>query len=740
MMDRDAQLSDRALEALMQDVRHGGMTKRDTPQSDHAVSDDNLFALATGSLQDDDRVQVQQHVNTCQQCASRIRGFKRSSNAWDGPAGESRLEVLRDKIRRAHGVQSEIVFGKENGHSASAPRTAASANFRKSREDSVLQILNQADAIERNYDYALPDGLHTNVHINLGKVCKNENDLKAIVGALDQLLSTERFDTVVSTGWAVGTIARRLIWRRRSQRGQKLQHVRIEGYDPPNILDEVHQDAEVILLVDVVVTGRQVSRAKEELRKLNARSIKAFAVVDAEFSGKPFVPLDGRLCAVSMKMVRPENCDLQKYLPLMEFNPVAGHMTKRRKPRSPSQFLAKYRAARELWDMVDTATAYEHHRIVGKRHYVPFIDTHVLLKDRKTGPRIAENLCRRLEKRSGVPDVVLVPTTAKAKLLGTLLVQGFQKLFGVGRIRLEQAGHSTSRRIGGFSKLRVLVADVVTAHGDTLDELAFLSLSSGAERVTAAVVLSRMSEACESALNERLNGHFVKLYSLPIRPVTVRDGNRRNCFLCQSRQTMGRTKKHRFARHRSPLRQSSLSLTPLTDYRLGVISGITLHALNAAKNNGMAPLSLPEITSNEYPSAKKAALVRYLPPGTLQWSGSQFREQLLESLRRGDKTIWLAVVEYLERENSLDWLDCLAEVIESSPTHREWMDDKFWKEMNSAASRLVRTGAETGERMRFTLESIIRRYQGSPEGIRFQQMLAHAFEAPRGLLAPSETH
>lgn len=729
MIDQGEKLSESALKRLLQDVRRQSTSA--LAGSAHAVSDDELFSFASGWFEANDRHRVREHLDQCATCSSRLGTFERFAKAWEGPAGQSRLQLLRKKILHTRQAQQEMVFPNGKTSSSSGDRrddtvdTAAVSNTTVGPHEEILRILNGAGAIERNCDYALPDGLHTDVHVNLAKVCRGERDLNAIVTALDRLTSKERFDTIVSTSWVLGTIARRLVWRLRSQRHLRIQHVRIEGYDPPNLLDEVPENAEVVLLVDVVVTGRQVARTRATLQALNVRSVKAFAIVDADFLGKAPVALDGRLCTVSMDMLAPADCKRHDHMPLMEFNPVAGRMTKKRKPRSPSQFLAKYRTARELWELVDTASAYEHHRIVGKRHYVPFIDTHLLLKDKETGPRVVEKLCRTVERKSGVPDVVLVPKTAKATLLGQRLVAGFEDLFNVAGIRLQSIRHAGSKEIKGLSKANVLVADVVTAHGDTLDELALLSQSAGAHQVAAAVVLSRMSEACESALRRRLNGHFVKLYSLPIRPVTVRSADRRNCFLCRSKQAAGKdSQAGRSARPKTPVRQHSLSLAPLIDYRSGVISGITLHALNAAKNNGMAPLSLPEIISNEYTSAKKAALVRYLPPGTLRWSGPQFRDQLLESLRRGDRTLWLAVVEYLEREQCPDWIDCLPSVIDDPSVRKDWMDDKFWKEISSVARRLARARTDIADRIRSTLEGLAIKYLQSPEGLRFQKILA----------------
>jgi orotate phosphoribosyltransferase len=751
MTPRDSQFSAKGLDSLIRDLRsvRAGRYKR------HPVEDD-LFAYATGTLPPTEGQRMQRHLDACDECASRINAFQAAAQAWEGADGDRRLEELINRHRRARHTQNEIVFATgNNSGSGSTPETSTEENRRNQREQLVSKTLSDAGAIERECDYTLPCGLHSDTHINLGKICRRENSLAGIVSALDEALQGETFDTVVSTGWALATIARRLVLRRRTQTRRRIRHVMVEGYDPPTVLEEVTPGARVILLLDVVVTGGQVLRVTEELWKQKATSVKAIAIVDADFSGRCIATPIERLCRIPMDLARSGECRRCGMLPSAEFNPIAGRMTKKKvQPRSPSEFLSDDSVARELWESVNTAAAFEHHRIVGTRHYLGFVDTAALLRHPETGPLIVEKLCRRIEARSGVPDVVLVPARARGLLFGGCLVRGFEQFLGVSGVRLErvrqQAGHFALKGVRDLSGLRVLVADAAAGHGDTLDELALLSTSAGAASVAGAVLLSRLSEVCERSFDERLSGGFVRLYSMPVRPITVRDKNRMNCSVCQRRQDLkqavaelpaGRVREvakrlsagPRFRRRTVPAAPSILSgerqgalfpLGPLSTCRPGVASGIALHALHAAMGDGMAPLSLPEIASNNIPSAKRAALVADLPAGVLKWSGPPLLEQLCGFLKRGrDRDVWTAIVELMSRSGSTDWVDCLGDAISNAETFDPWMDDQFWARMILVVHRLARGRPGTGDQIRPPLQALVETYDQTSAHLGLEGML-----------------
>src|SRR6266851_1756179 len=78
-------------------------------------------------------------------------------------------------------------------------------------------------------DYVLPNGLHSDTHINLGRICRSESTLAPIVRVLDEMLTGRNFDTLVSTSWALATIARRLVLRRSALPSRGIRHVTVEG-------------------------------------------------------------------------------------------------------------------------------------------------------------------------------------------------------------------------------------------------------------------------------------------------------------------------------------------------------------------------------------------------------------------------------------------------------------------------------------------------------------------------------
>jgi hypoxanthine-guanine phosphoribosyltransferase len=631
--------------------------------------------------------------------------------------------------------QCELTLGDNNKNSDLAPEIGTVVDRYRQREQLVRTILENAGAIERECDYALPCKLHCGTHINIGKICRSEAFLASIASALDEALGDEAFDTFVSTSWALAMIARRLV-SKRAERRLNIRHVMMEGYDP-NVLEEIKPDAKVILLLDVVVTGGQLLRVTQELQRQKAASVKAITIVDADFAGKCTSIQFERLCRISLDLAEPSECNRCGRLPLAEFNPIAGRMTKKKPPRSPSQFLEQDPVARELWDFVNIAGAFEHHRIIGNRHYVGFVDTVRLLHHPTTQVQIVKKFCERITEHCGVPNVVLVPKRVRGELVGKCLVTGFKQFLGISGIRLECArqkrGHFILDGLSKLSGMHVLVADAAAGHGDTLDELTLISLLAGAGSVSGAVLLSRLSEACEKAFDERLSGRFVRLYSMPVRPITVRDNNQMTCPVCQRRQDLREAigafpngpvrevaKKLLPARRfRSParaVRARQMTLfpqDPLEACRPAIASGIALHALHAAMNDGMAPLILPEIGSSEYSSAKRAALVADLPAGTLKWSGQPLTDQLCEFLRTGsDRAVWMAIVDFMYRSRSPDWVDCLGDAIKNSAN--EWMDNDFWARMVLVVYRLVHDRPEIGDQIKPVLQTLAQTYDNHP--------------------------
>lgn len=741
MTQRKASLSTGALDALLADIGSDVWSEVDKHQPLHPAPDE-LLEYVTRTAPSRVSEQVQEHLTICPDCSSRLVAFEAAAQVWEGLEGNGRIERIRKRLRPAR--QHQLIFHVEdksrvipNGNSAkdhvTEPRTEQSIRERITRE-----ILREAEAIETDYDYVLPNGLHSDTHINLGRICRSESTLAPIVHVLDEMLTGRKFDTLVSTSWALATIARRLVLRRSALPSQSVRHVTVEGYDPPSILEAVPSGANVILLVDVVVTGSQIARVTDELKRQNAASVKAIAIVDADYHGKRVPGPFEALCHVPINTAAPTQCSRWSDRPRAEFNPVAGRMTQKKlKPRSPSEFLEQDSAARQFWEFVDKASAFEHHRIVGSRHYLGFIDTARLLRHRIIGPTIVENLCRKIFERSGVPDTVLVPERAKALLLGKCLLEGFERYLGEGDVRLvtvrQRSGHFTMKGAPDLSGQRVLVADMAAGHGDTLDELALLS-SSGAISTAGVVLLSRLSEACEEAFDQRLTAGFTKLYSMPVRPLTVRDRGRITCSVCLRRQDLKkaigelppgtvkevakklvaaapryrrRTETPPAAERKAP-QLSLYAQSPLATYRPSVASGIALHALHAAMGDGMAPLSLPEIASHDISAPRRAALVADLPAGVLKWSGPSLVRELCEFLKRGiDRDVWLAVVELMSRSGSTAWTDSMGDAIINAQARGNWMDERFWARMILIVHRMMRNSPELSEQLRRPLENLV---------------------------------
>jgi orotate phosphoribosyltransferase len=750
MTQRKASLSTGALDALLADLRSDILSATDDHRSAHPAPD-KLLEYATRNSPSLVSKQVQQHLADCLDCSSRLDAFKTAAQVWEGSDGDARIERIQKRLHLTG--QRELVFPVEdswhrgpNGHPAnehvSQPRTERSI-----REWITRQVLNDADAIETQCDYVLPNGLHSDTHINLGRICRSESTLAPIVRVLDEMLAGRDFDTLVSTSWALATIARRLVLRRSTQQQSKnIRHVTVEGYDPPSILEAVRPGSNVVLLVDVVVTGSQIATVTEELKRQNAASVKAIAIVDADYCGERVCGPFEALCHVPINTAAPSQSSCWSDRPQAEFNPVAGRMTQKKlKPRSPSEFLEQDSGARQFWKFVDKASAFEHHRIVGSRHYLGFIDTARLLGNRAVGPTIVENLCRKIAERSGIPDTVLVPARAKGLLLGKFLVEGFERYFGKRGVRLASVrrkfGHFAIKGSPDLSGQRVLVADTAAGHGDTIDELALLS-SSGAVSIAGAVLLSRLSEACEEAFDQRLTAGFTRLYSMPVRPLTVRCRERITCSVCLRRQDLKKAvgelppgtvkdiaRKLVAAAPRYRRRAESppgaerqapqLSLyarSPLATYRPSITSGIALHALYAAMGDGMAPLSLPEIASYDISAPRRAALVADLPAGVLKWSGPSLEHELCEFLKRGaDRDVWLAVVDLMSRSGSTAWTDSLGDAIVNAQARGNWMDERFWARMILIVHRMVRNAPEVSEELRRPLKKLVGTcYKGLP--------------------------
>jgi orotate phosphoribosyltransferase len=738
------------LERLLENIQDPSSS---TPSA-HPI-DGDILAYAEGDLPIEELRRVHDHLVACTHCTSRLDHFRREAMSWEGPEGDQRLDALTEKLHSVfidtertlsdthlsyrHREQEEISF-PDAGLLGDGVTSFAPTLVDRQVSERARSILATANAIESTFDYALPCGLHSDVHINIGKLCCSEHVLSEMSLVLEYALRKVAFDTIVSTGWTMATLVRRLLLRWRRD-GRRVQHVSVEGYPTPRFLEDVLPKSNAFILTDVVVTGQLVGAIVEELKSQGAKVVGALSLVQARGSAVSLsIPLES-LSSIQMDLSPPERCQRCGVLSLMEFNPVAYRMTiKKQKPRSPSAFLEQDADAREFWHLVDVANAYEHHRTMGKRHYIGFVDTAKLLTNPDTRDFVATRLSQRIVSRIGVPDVVLVPPRARAELLGKRLVTALRTSSDAPLVRLQKA-----RREGGHLVLPdsvdidgrcVLIADAAAGYGNTLDELALLASDRGAAVVAAATLLSRLSEGCEQALDERLGGGFTYLYSLPVRPITVHDRRRSQCPACRRRSYLHDTiatlpkggardlakqleaVKARFRGRKREISRSraiptQIALFPLQRCRRGVASGIALHALHASMGDGMAPLVLPELRDPTIPARNKAAILEDLPPTAVLWSGEALREDLRTYLNTSkDSNIWEAVANLLTQAGLPLWIDCLAKVLPKAGQQAAWMDERFWATMICNTHELLSRSPRLREEVRPRLERLVVDHDG----------------------------
>src|SRR5262245_30002140 len=92
MIKRGRKLLAKDLDALLADMR------RLRPGARH-LNDSEAFDYVGGSLSLKARARVEKHLKDCATCARSIAQARTLVGAWDGPAGEARLEQFCDRLR-----------------------------------------------------------------------------------------------------------------------------------------------------------------------------------------------------------------------------------------------------------------------------------------------------------------------------------------------------------------------------------------------------------------------------------------------------------------------------------------------------------------------------------------------------------------------------------------------------------------------------------------------------------------
>ena len=570
----------------------------------------------------------------------------------------------------------------------------------------ILTVLADSGVFERGADYILPSGLHGAVHINLGKACGSVEVLRFLAERVNSILGDIDYNTVVSTGWPVAAIARRMIRLRPMTGAGVIRHCEYEGV-PPFPLTPVGKGSDVVVLTDVRVTGGLIAQVVQSTEAAGGIVRAAIAIVDAGAEPESLGGLFRSVCRYDVQAVSPTACPRCDVLERREFNPVACCMTfKKKTPRSPGEFLGQNPEAAEFWKLVDAARAYEHHRVEGHTHYLAFIDTERLLTHETIGQSIVGKLAAQLPAVVGVPDVILVPSRARAHLLAEKMLRiiaSGDRLWPpdiISATQLDDRFRVSSKESALMRGAKVLIADTGITHGATLDELQELAVRAEAHTVGAVALISRMSDVQELALVRRFGGRFRRLYQVPIRPLSIPDSLRNLCPVCRRRDDLHRAaaesnlrpivelsavvrarrarRGHSLAKPKPEARATQIRLMArddvpfLTSCRRGTASGVTLHSLHAAMNDGMAPLKLPEMFDEGIPASSRTAILEHLENSALQWSGEalvQDAMKLLES-RDPDET-WGACAGLLNRASRFDWVDALERRLLSSKAARD---------------------------------------------------------------------
>jgi len=626
----------------------------------------------------------------------------------------------------------------------------------QSPPNDVIELLQQHQAIERFADYVLPSGWHSDTYINSSTLCSSEESMHFLAAKLDFLFWDKHFDTVLANGWSMGLIARRLAATRAAQgRRAPTRQVLCEGYQKPILLDDIIPGSQVIIVLDVVISGRLALELKRIVQAAGADVVGIAAIVRPH--GSTALPnLDLRvLCEVEMNLSeqRPA-CGPSSELPQQVFNPIAGCMTtKSMSPRSPSQFLLEDASARELWSYVQTAEAYEHHRREGDTHYIGFVDTKKLMECGQIGKDLVAKLVDVIFNSGNRPAYLLIPHRSRAGILAEMMSREFGRTHGfqpetVVATRRWTTGQweVPAEEFGRLQDADVLIVDTAAGHGRTIDQLATLGGRAKARRIGAAVLLSRLTPPCEDAFNLRLTGGFHRLFNLPIRPVAIRGDRIDLCPVCRRKDAI-----RRFARDsdiealeewgdslfklkgrtvegvRRP-REKQLHLFELEQPFLSacgaaVASGVTLHALGAASANGSAPLSLPELFDERISWRVRATMVENLPAGILEWSGKALLGDLVNVLDQGAyPSVWKAAASLLAREGNDIWLNYLESMLNRADQNKQRISDSFWNHMACNTYLSASGGSDARQELLARIDQMLSRLQADDVQLGLRQM------------------
>jgi hypothetical protein len=155
-----------------------------------------------------------------------------------------------------------------------------------------------------------------------------------------------------------------------------------------------------------------------------------------------------------------------------------------------------------------------------------------------------------------------------------------------------------------------------------------------------------------------------------------------------------------------------------------VASGVTLHSLHSAMTNGMAQLTLPEVSDPQIPRRNRLAMLENLPVGVVEWSRGVLDRQLRDLLaREATSSLWRASACVLAREHHVEWVEHLAGFIERCTELGSGPRPLFWNNLVCSAYIASHGDVRAQGELRRRVEEILRTRVGDHAAAGLRQML-----------------
>ena len=214
------------------------------PVGDH-LSDSDALRYVAGRLSTEDEMRQDQHLASCEECLKRVETVLAAYQT-------DVLGPIQDEQRAVD------------------------------RSEDVRQLLAKNAAFEEGCDYVVPSGHHVGVHVNLGRLCWSENAIDGLARLLAQELRRVSFDAILTHGWPMATVVRRLTGHYITR---PIKLIESEGYKDPILSRSLGDQSTVVVLLDVVISGSLARQLTARIRKAGSKVVSTFAVVGASDGG-----------------------------------------------------------------------------------------------------------------------------------------------------------------------------------------------------------------------------------------------------------------------------------------------------------------------------------------------------------------------------------------------------------------------------------------------------------------------